>query len=281
MYSYSQYIRENNMSKVHNRVFKDVIRNKTKTNSSKIMDFGTSYEKAKKSVSKYNSLSKIKSSYLNSWSGSVITAPSSTSDTTSSKTNTNNTTTSSSKTESAISQTSTAKDNNLLNVCNGKTFDVSLSYNKKATFTCKNEQVYMTKETGVLSSSDLEKVGKIEQLITSLVHDASGNYVKANFTPKEIKSILSEVGIKPGQFTINSTNGSNKFYLLDSGNLYSNYEVEAERKFYNTTDFVRCFGYSKDAVCTIEGKDYKLDSDGTFNIPNGVVCVPENMTIKK
>ena len=187
MYSYSQYIRENNMSKVHNRVFKDVIRNKTKTNSSKIMDFGTSYEKAKKSVSKYNSLSKIKSSYLNSWSGSVITSPSSTSDTTSLKTDT---TSSSSKTESTSSQTSTGKDNNVLNVCNGKTFDVSLNYNKKATFTCQNEQVYMTKETGVLSSSDLEKVGKIEQLITSLVHDASGNYVKSNFTPKEIKSTL-------------------------------------------------------------------------------------------
>ncbi len=276
MYSYSSFIREKNMSRVSNRIFKDVIRNKMKTDSSKPFNFQQTYEAKKKSISKYDCLSRIKSSYINALNGSVITTNNSTvsGDDKVKNTSTANTVTTGKK-------DSEVKETNILNVCNGKTFDVSLGYNKKATFTCQNGQVYMTKETGKLTSEDLRKVGKIEQIITSLVHEASGNYVKSNFNCKEVKEILNDVGIKPGSFTIKSTNSLNKFYMLDSGKIYSNYEVEAERNFYNNTNFVKCFGYSENAVCSIDGKDYKIGKDGTFSIPREIVCVPEKISIKK
>ena len=276
MYSYSSFIREKNMSRVSNRIFKDVIRNKMKTDSSKPFNFQQTYEAKKKSISKYDCFSRIKSSYINALNGSVITTNNSTvsGDDKVKNTSTANTVTTGKK-------DSEVKETNILNVCNGKTFDVSLGYNKKATFTCQNGQVYMTKETGKLTSEDLRKVGKIEQIITSLVHEASGNYVKSNFNCKEVKEILNDVGIKPGSFTIKSTNSLNKFYMLDSGKIYSNYEVEAERNFYNNTNFVKCFGYSENAVCSIDGKDYKIGKDGTFSIPREIVCVPEKISIKK
>lgn len=276
MYSYGNFIRESNMGKVRNRMFNDVIRNKMKTDSSKPFNFQQNYEAKKKSLSKYDCLSRIKSSYINALNGSVITTKTSTE---SDKEKVNNT--GSKNAVGTEAKDTKEKEANVLNVCNGKTFDISLGYGKKATFTCKNGQVYMTKETGSLSSENLSKVGKVEQLITSLVHEASGNYVKSNFNPREVKSILEEVGIKPGNFTIKSTNSNNSFYMLDNGKIYSNYEVEAERNFYNNTDFIHCFGYSDNAVCTIDGKDYKIGKDGTFSIPSGVVCVPERMTIKK
>ena len=276
MYFYSSYIREMNTSKVGSRMFKDVVCSKMKTDSSKPFNFQQTYDTKKKSLSKYDCLSRIRSSYIGALNGAVITTKKST-ESDNKKVDSTNTT----NTANAVEKSTKVTDTNVLNVCNGKTFDIALGFDKKVTFTCQNGQVYMDKEKGNLNSEDLNRVGKIEQLITSLVHEASGNYVKSNFNEKDVKDILNEVGIKPGVFTIKSTNSNNKFYMLDSGKIYSNYEIEAERSFYNNTNFIKCFGYSEDAICTIDGKDYKINKDGTFSIPSEVVCVPEKMIIRK
>lgn len=276
MYFYSNYISERNTSKIGSRMFKDVVCSKMKTDSSKPFNFQETYDTKKKSLSKYDCLSRIRGSYISALNGSVITTKKSTE---SDKEKVDNTNTNNAV--NTVEKSTKVNDTNVLNVCNGKTFDIDLGCGKKATFTCQNGQVYMNKETGNLNYEDLNRVGKIEQLITSLVHEASGNYVKSNFNQKEVKDILNEVGIKPGIFTIKSTNSNNKFYMLDSGKIYSNYEIEAERSFYNNTNFIKCFGYSENAICTIDGKDYNIGKDGTFSIPSEVVCVPEKMIIRK
>lgn len=272
MSSYSNYIRDYNLSRCHNRVFNDVLRNRTKTSSTKPMSFSTNYESSKKSLAKQDNLNKIKNALLNSWNGSTVITPSSKSSTDTSKTKS----TDSTKKRSSTS-TSSKENTNSLNIGDGKSFNVTLSHGENVTFSCENGQVYMSRNSGNLTSSDMHEVAKIEQLITSLVHDASGNYVKSNFSREEIKDVLGKVGIKPGKLSV----GNNKFYMLDSGKLYSNYEIECERNFYNNTNFIKCFGYSTQAVCTIGGTDYKIGKDGYFKIPSGVICVPENMTIKK
>lgn len=279
MYNYNNYIHSCNANaRVRGRYFNDVIRSKMEKDSSKAM-FSDYLEVNQKAFSKYDSLSRIKNSFLKSYENATIISKTSTN-------NTEDTKDTGSASDSKKTNNSTTENkiednkSNTLKVVDGKEFEVDLN-GKRVTFACQNGQVYMSKRKEALDSFDMAEVGRIEQIITSLSHDASGNFVKSNFTNTQIKNVLEKIGIKPGEFTINTSDGSNKFYMLDSGKIYSNYEVEATRNFYNDTDFKKCFGYSDNAVCKINNNEYKITSDGSFNIPSGVICVPENMIIKK
>lgn len=268
VYNYNNYIHSRNATaKTKSVYFQENLKGKMATDSSKSM-FSQSLEVNKNAINKYENLSRIKSSFLNSYANATVVSTGG-----SSTGNVSN---------DITSDNTEIKDNktNTFKVLNGKGFDADIN-GKNVTFTCKNGQVYMSDYEEKLDSFDMTEVGRVEQIITSLAHDASANYVKSNYTNAQIKNILDKVGIKPGEFSINTSTGINKFYMLDSGKIYSNYEIESTRNFYNNTDFKKCFGYSDYAVCKINDKEYKIGEDGSFNIPKGVVCVPENMIITK
>ncbi|MBU3217753.1 hypothetical protein LL033_24380 (plasmid) [Clostridium estertheticum] len=131
-----------------------------------------------------------------------------------------------------------------------------------------------------LAPSDWKDLDKTEKLFTYLGRDKSGYCAYSNYSNTEIKDMLGSVGIKPGFFEIKSDTTSNKFYMLDDGTIYPQYQVDGIRGALNLTNYFK-EGYTKDSVFTIDGKDFKLDDSGHLNVPEGTACVMENITRKK
>lgn len=171
--------------------------------------------------------------------------------------------------------------NSTLDLASDKYFNIKTKSGKTVTLACDNGTVYMPGDVDNLSNSDIREVEDIGHLLTYLNHDSTGVLAFKSFSESSIKDMLASVGIKPGFFEIKSSGESNKFLMLDNGSIYSEHQVEAERSFYNETDLIKNAGFTKDAVCIIDGKEYKIDENGHFNIPKGVRCVAENMIIKK
>jgi hypothetical protein len=129
-----------------------------------------------------------------------------------------------------------------------------------------------------ISPSDYKEIEGVEKLLAYLLRDKTGYFVRTSYRKTEIKAMLGSVGIKPGWFQIKNDGKSNKFYMLDNGGIYSEYQIEAHRAALNTINYFK-EGYTKDSVFIIDGREYKLDDNGHLHVPEGVVCVME--TIKR
>ncbi|MCG8402761.1 MAG: hypothetical protein MJA84_14400 [Firmicutes bacterium] len=128
--------------------------------------------------------------------------------------------------------------------------------------------------------SDYREIQKIEKFFTYLSRDKSAYLIRSNYAKAETKKMLAEVGIEPGWFKIENGTKSNRFYMLDDGTIYPEYQVEATRNFFNNYNLFKS-GYTKDSVFIIDGKEYKLDSNGHLNVPKGTACVFEKIKIIK
>lgn len=171
--------------------------------------------------------------------------------------------------------------NSTLDLSDEQSFTIKTKSGMTVTLACDKGTVYIPGDAKDLSTDDIKDAEEIGHFLTYLNHDSSGILASISFGEDSIKNMLTSVGIKPGFFEVKSGSGSNKFLMLDNGSIYSEHQVEAERSFYNETDLIKNAGFSKDAVCIIDGKEYKINEEGHFNIPKGVRCVAENMIIKK
>ncbi|SUY67479.1 hypothetical protein [Clostridium tetani] len=96
---------------------------------------------------------------------------------------------------------------------------------------------------------------------------------------KDVGARLQNLGIEPGKhFEIKGY--SEKLFLDNSGWIYTNKELESLRHGYNTNNFFK-MGYTKDSVFTIDGQEFHLDDTGHLNIPEGTLCIPSVVSIKK
>lgn len=180
-----------------------------------------------------------------------------------------------------------AKDN-VLDLRKGTYYKFQTSSNTTAILTVGDGgNVYMPfSELGLgdnftLPPSDYGEINKIRRLITSLAEDGSAFLVNtAGFNELEVKEMLGKVGIKPGWFEVKSDSKSNKFYLVDNGLIYPEYQVEAERRAFNKYNWFKD-GYTRASTFIIEGKEYKLDENGHLNVPEGVGCLMDNVKFIK
>ncbi|AJA46870.1 hypothetical protein CPAST_c07700 [Clostridium pasteurianum DSM 525 = ATCC 6013] len=131
-----------------------------------------------------------------------------------------------------------------------------------------------------LAPSDYREIGKVEKLFTYLSTDKTGYCAYSNYSKTEIKQMLGNVGIKPGWFEIKNDGKSNKFYMLDNGIIYPEYQVEDQRGGFNQRNWFKD-GYTENSSFIVDGKEYKLDENGHLNIPEGTACVMENIKMIK
>ncbi|UZQ48603.1 hypothetical protein [Clostridium kluyveri] len=178
--------------------------------------------------------------------------------------------------------------NNILELSEGSFYKLKTNSGTLAIYTVDNSgNIYMPySQLGLddnltLPSSDYGEISKTSRLLSSLAKDKTAFLVRTGgYSDTEIKEILNNVGITPRWFEIKSGSQSNKFYLLDNGLIYPEYQVEAERRGFNQSNWFE-YGYTKDSVFIVEGKEYKLDENGHLNIPEGLGCLIDNMKIIK
>jgi hypothetical protein len=179
-------------------------------------------------------------------------------------------------------------NNNMLNLNKGSYYKLKINSGTTAIFTVSdNGNIHMPfSELGLdsnltLAQSDYGEISKTSRLLSSLAQDGSAFLVRTGgYSNTEIKDILNNVGIKPGWFQINSDGKSNKFYMLDNGLIYPEYQVEAERRGFNERNWFKD-GYTRNSAFIVEGKEYKLDENGHLNIPEGVGSLMDNTKIIK
>lgn len=98
---------------------------------------------------------------------------------------------------------------------------------------------------------------------------------------KDVGARLQSLGIESGKFC-EIEGYSEKLFLDNSGWMYTNEEIENLRKGYNTENWLKLgFGFTKDSAFTIDGKEYRLDNNGHLNLPEGTICVPSKVNIRK
>ncbi|GHU47396.1 hypothetical protein FACS1894120_5380 [Clostridia bacterium] len=80
----------------------------------------------------------------------------------------------------------------------------------------------------------------------------------------------AKLGIKPGFVTVdNQPSGKGgTLFLTDDGYSANGEAIESMRKSFATKDY-RLEGCTEESVLTVNGKEYKMDEDGHFNIPYG------------
>lgn len=176
-------------------------------------------------------------------------------------------------------------NNNVLDFKTGSYYKTQTSSGLTAIFTGGNS-VYMPYSDlnlgtdFALAPSDYKEIEKAEKLFTYLGSDKTGFCARTSYSNTEIKNMLGSVGIKPGFFEVKNDTKANKFYMLDDGTIYPEYQVEAHRQGFNQTNWFKD-GYTKNSSFLIDGKEYKLDDNGHLNIPEGTATVMENIKIKK
>lgn len=90
---------------------------------------------------------------------------------------------------------------------------------------------------GIFQPSEYGEVDKVEKFFTYLSRDKTGYLVRTIYSKAETKEMLARAGIEPGWFEINCGTKSNKFYMLDDGTIYPEYQVEAQRNALNTNSY--------------------------------------------
>lgn len=135
-------------------------------------------------------------------------------------------------------------------------------------------------EDDAFTPAQYGEIDRVEKFFTYLGSDMSAYCVRINYSKAEIKDMLAGVGIEPGWFEVKSGPKANKFYMLDDGTVFPEYQVKAELGAFNTRNWFND-GYTKDSRFIIDGKEYKLDDNGRLHIPEGTGCVMENVKIIK
>lgn len=184
-------------------------------------------------------------------------------------------------------------NNNVLNVSSGTNYKIKTLMHGYADITVKDGNnvgllfydMYPDKDVSEAFSED--EFNDMAQS-TKLVKIIGGNYpldkkldLLRTFFPnsQEVKARLESLGAETGKM-IQLDNKSEKVLFEPSGWLYTQDNLSNLRNGYNRTDFSK-IGYTENSNFTIDGKDYKLDSTGHLNIPEGTICTPDRVQLAK
>ncbi|MCB2362351.1 hypothetical protein [Clostridium estertheticum] len=184
-------------------------------------------------------------------------------------------------------------NNNVLNVNSGTNYKIKTLMHGYADITVKNGNnvgllfydMYPNKDVSEAFSED--EFNDMAQS-TKLVKIIGGNYpldekldLLRTFFPncQEVRARLESLGAETGKM-IQLDNKSEKVLFEPSGWLYTQDDLSNLRNGYNHINFSQ-FGYTENSKFTIDGKDYKLDSTGHLNIPEGTICTPDRVKLTK
>lgn len=116
---------------------------------------------------------------------------------------------------------------------------------------------------------------KMNRFLTALC-DFSTYGLCTQFTAKERTDYFNRLGIEfPGWVEINNRGRVNRFYLEKDGSPWPEEQIENARAHFAEYDF-RKDGCTADSVLIVNGKEYKMDENGHFNIPKGEPVVYSN-----
>lgn len=176
--------------------------------------------------------------------------------------------------------------NNTLTIDKGSYYRFQTKEGRTVILTSDNQgSVYMPYDElnladDAFTPSQYGEIERVEKFFTYLGSDMSGYCVRINYSKAETKEMLARAGIEPGWFEVKSGPKTNKFYMLDDGTIFPEYQVKAELGAFNTRNWFND-GYTKDSIFIIDGKEYKLDDNGHVHIPEGTGCVMKNVKMIK
>lgn len=183
-------------------------------------------------------------------------------------------------------------NNNILNVKSGTNYKIKTLMHGYADITvkqnnCVNLSMYDTYGPDASEAFSEDEFNDMAQS-TKLVNIIGGNYpldekldLLRIFFPnsQEVRARLESLGAETGKM-IQLDNKSEKVLFEPNGWLYTQEELKGLRNAYVTTDFSE-FGCNENSKFIIDGKEFKLDSTGHLNIPEGTICTPTRVKIIK
>ena len=184
-------------------------------------------------------------------------------------------------------------NNNVLNVNSGTNYKIKTLMHGYADISVKENNnvgllfydMYPNKDVSEAFSedefTDMAQSTKLVKIIGSNNPlDKKLNLLRTFFpNSQEVKARLVSLGAEAGKM-IQLDNKSEKVLFETSGWIYTQDDLSNLQNGYNRNDFSQ-FGYTEDSKFTIDGKDYKLDSTGHLDIPEGTICTPDRVKITK
>lgn len=184
-------------------------------------------------------------------------------------------------------------NNNVLNVSSGTNYKIKTLMHGYADITVKENNnvgllfydMYPNKDVSEAFSedefTDMAQSTKLVKIIGGNNNlDEKLNLLRTFFpNSQEVRARLESLGAETGKM-IQLDNKSEKVLLEPNGWLYTQEDLTNLQNSYNHNDFSQ-FGYTESSNFTIDGKDYKLDSTGHLNIPEGTICTPDRVKITK
>ncbi|MBU3114534.1 hypothetical protein [Clostridium lacusfryxellense] len=184
-------------------------------------------------------------------------------------------------------------NNNILNVSSGTNYKIKTLMHGYADISVKENNnvgllyydMYPNKDVSEAFSedefTDMAQSTKLVKIIGSNNPlDKKLNLLRTFFpNSQEVKARLVSLGAEAGKM-IQLDNKSEKVLFETSGWIYTQDDLSNLQNGYNRNDFSQ-FGYTEDSKFTIDGKDYKLDSTGHLNIPEGTICTPDRVKITR
>lgn len=184
-------------------------------------------------------------------------------------------------------------NNNILNVKSGTNYKIKTLMHGYADITVKaNNNVGLRfydayPDTDVSEAFSEDEFNDMAQS-TKLVKIIGGNYpldeklnLLRTFFPNslEVKSRLESLGAETGKM-IQLDATSEKVLFEPNGWLYTQEDLKGLRDGYQHMNFSE-FGYNENSKFIIDGKEFKLDSNGHLNVPEGTICTPDRVKITK
>jgi hypothetical protein len=108
---------------------------------------------------------------------------------------------------------------------------------------------------------------KMNRFIAGLTQGSEGVLHNA-WVNGEALDFYANLGIRPGWVTVNNQESSGRLFVTDDGYSANGAAVEEMRNRFATYDY-RLEGCTENSVLTVNGKEYKIDANGHFNIPDG------------
>ena len=110
---------------------------------------------------------------------------------------------------------------------------------------------------------------KMNRFLMAL-NDFSTYGLHSQFTQEELLDYFGRIGIKPGGWVeINNRGRVNRFYLEENGICWPEEQSENARQCFSEWIDWRTQGCTTESVLIVNGKEYKMDENGHFNIPKG------------
>lgn len=180
--------------------------------------------------------------------------------------------------------------NNVFNMESGKNYkiktlthgyaDVTVKQNKYARLSM--YEAYGPDASEAFSEDEFNDMAQSTKLINIIGSndplDEKLNVLRTFFpNSQEVRARLESLGAETGQM-IQLDNKSEKVLFEPNGWLYTQEDLKGLRETYLDRDFFQ-LGCTKDSKFIIDGKEFKLDSTGHLNIPEGTICTPTRVKI--